>query len=130
MEPDLRAHLKKLTPLFVSGVLLFALVQVVAAQAQERKEAAADKVDKKIFDGYVGRYQMAPNFILNITRDGDHLLAQATGQGAFEIFPESDKEFFAKGPALQISFTTDASGQPTEIVVHQRGRNTSATRLE
>jgi CubicO group peptidase (beta-lactamase class C family) len=35
---------------------------------KEHKEIA---VDPKLFDGYVGQYQLAPNFILTITREGD-----------------------------------------------------------
>jgi CubicO group peptidase (beta-lactamase class C family) len=68
---------------------------------KEHKQIA---VDPKLFDGYVGRYQMAPNFILTISRNGDRLFAQATGQGRFEIFPEGEKDFFAKIADIQIAF--------------------------
>jgi CubicO group peptidase (beta-lactamase class C family) len=87
-------------------------------------------VDTKVFDGYLGRYQMAPNFIVSITRDGDHLFAQATGQGKFEIFPESEKEYFAKIGEIGISFKTDVQGRATELVIHQAGANTPAKRIE
>src|SRR5215469_162810 len=40
----------------------------------ERKQA---QIDPKIFDGYVGSYQMAPDFILTVTRDGGHFITQA-----------------------------------------------------
>ena len=106
--------------------LVFSFALLLVAQPQEHKEAA---LDKKIFDGYVGRYQMGPSFILNVYRDGDHLYTMATGQRAFEIFPESEKEFFAKVAGIQISFTTDGSGKATELVVHQGGRNTRAKRI-
>jgi serine-type D-Ala-D-Ala carboxypeptidase/endopeptidase len=94
------------------------------------KEHKAIPVDTKLADRYVGRYEMAPNFILDITRDGDHLYAQATGQGQFEIFPETEKEYFAKITELEISFHTGADGKATELVVHQGGANTTAKRLE
>jgi CubicO group peptidase (beta-lactamase class C family) len=109
-----------------SSIVLFTLVLASSAQQQERKVAA---VDTKILDGYAGRYEMAPTFIITITRDGDHLLAQATGQRSFAIFPESEKEFFAKAPPIQISFTTGDDGTATEVVVHQNGRNTRAKRI-
>ena len=41
---------------------------------KEHKEIA---VDPKIFDGYVGQYQLAPNFILTVTREGDQLFTKA-----------------------------------------------------
>jgi D-alanyl-D-alanine-carboxypeptidase/D-alanyl-D-alanine-endopeptidase len=66
-------------PCFPSLHLLDAqrpLFQIQAAK--ERKEVA---VDPKLFDGYVGRYQLARGLILTVTREGTHLFAQATGQG-------------------------------------------------
>jgi D-alanyl-D-alanine-carboxypeptidase/D-alanyl-D-alanine-endopeptidase len=96
----------------------------------DTKEHKAVTVDAKLFDGYVGRYEMAPSFILSITRDGDHLFAQATGQGRFEIFPEAQKEYFAKITKIQISFHAGADGKATELVVHQGGADTVAKRID
>src|SRR5713226_4516803 len=36
-------------------------------------------VNPKLFNGYIGRYELAPDFVLTITREDDHLFAQATG---------------------------------------------------
>ncbi len=52
---------------------------------KQHKETA---VDPKLFDGYAGRYELAPTFILTVTREGDHLFVQATGQPKFEVFAE------------------------------------------
>jgi CubicO group peptidase (beta-lactamase class C family) len=95
--------------------------------AKDRKEAA---VDTKLFDGYVGRYKLAPSFILTVTREGAHLFAQATGQGKAEIFPESEHEYFYKVVDAQITFKTDKQGQATELVLHQNGQDMPAKRLE
>ncbi|HEV7428533.1 MAG TPA: serine hydrolase [Thermoanaerobaculia bacterium] len=95
--------------------------------AKERKEIA---VDPKIFDGYVGRYQLAPNFILTITRDGGHLYTQATGQPRFEIFAESVHDFFVKDFDAQLTFVVDANGRATSVVLHQGGRDAPAKRIE
>jgi CubicO group peptidase (beta-lactamase class C family) len=93
---------------------------------KERKEA---KVDPKIFDGYVGQYQLAPNFILTITREGDGLFAQATGQPKVQIFPEGEREFFYKVVDAQISFQTDSSGRATRLTLHQNGAAMPAPRV-
>ena len=95
----------------------------------DTKEHTAVPVNTKLFDGYIGRYEMAPKFILSITREGDHLYAQATGQGRFEIFPEAEKEYFAQVAKIQISFHTGEDGKATELVVHQGGMDTLAKRL-
>lgn len=88
---------------------------------QPPKEHTQVTVDPKLFDGYVGAYQLAPNFILTITREGDHLFAQATGQPKLEIFPESDRDYFSKVVDAQITFVTDSKGRATELILHQRG---------
>jgi CubicO group peptidase (beta-lactamase class C family) len=86
------------------------------------------KVDPKLFDGYVGTYQMTPAFALAVTRDGNHLFMQATGQPKFEIFPESDRDFFVKVVDAQITFVTDGQGQAAELILHQGGRDQHAKR--
>jgi serine-type D-Ala-D-Ala carboxypeptidase/endopeptidase len=49
------------------------------------------------------------------------LYAQATGQGAFEIFRSAPNEFFAKVTAISMSFTRDAKGSVNGLVLHQNG---------
>ena len=88
------------------------------------------QIDPKIFDSYIGYYQLAPNFILAVTRDGDHFMTQATGQGKLEIFPESDHEFFAKAVNAQITFVTDSTGRAIEVILHQGGLDLHASRIE
>jgi D-alanyl-D-alanine-carboxypeptidase/D-alanyl-D-alanine-endopeptidase len=94
---------------------------------KERKQIA---VDPRLFDKYAGRYQLAPNFILTVTREGERLFAQATGQPKFELFAESEKEYFLKVVDAQITFEVDAAGMASQLVLHQLGRNTPAKRIE
>ena len=92
------------------------------------KEHKEITVDPKIFDGYVGRYQLAPNFILTVTREGDQLFTQATGQPKVQVFPESQRDFFLKVVDAQITFETDANGRATSLTLHQNGANMPAKR--
>src|SRR5208282_3286684 len=94
------------------------------------KEHKQVTVDPKLFEGYLGSYQLAPNFIISITREGDHLFEQATGQPKFEIFPEGDRDYFLKVVDAQITFITDSSGRSAELILHQGGRDQHAKRLE
>jgi serine-type D-Ala-D-Ala carboxypeptidase/endopeptidase len=98
----------------------------LAAPPKEHKQVA---VDPKLFDNYVGNYQLTPTFILAITREGDHLFVQATNQPKFEIFPESNTDYFLKVVDAQITFVTDTSGRATSLILHQNGANQPATRM-
>jgi D-alanyl-D-alanine-carboxypeptidase/D-alanyl-D-alanine-endopeptidase len=93
----------------------------------EHKEV---KVDPKLFDGYVGRYELAPNFTLTITHEDDHLFERATGQATFQIYPDSDRDHFLKVIDAQITFVTDDKGQATELILHQGGVDQRAKRIE
>ena len=94
------------------------------------KEHKEITVDPKIFEGYVGQYQLAPNFILTVTREGDQLFTQATGQSKVQVFPESERDFFLKVVDAQIAFETDANGRATSLTLHQNGANMPAKRIE
>ncbi len=94
---------------------------------KERREAA---VDRKLFDGYVGTYELTSNFRVAITREGDRLFVQATGQSKLEMFPESHCHYFLKFVDAQISFVTDNGGRAVELILHQNGRDRHGKRVE
>jgi CubicO group peptidase (beta-lactamase class C family) len=87
------------------------------------------KVDPKILDGYVGAYRLAPTTVQTITRDGNQLYAQLSGQDRLEIFPQSDREFFLKEVDALLTFETGADGKATLVILHQNGADHAASRL-
>jgi D-alanyl-D-alanine carboxypeptidase len=86
------------------------------------------KLNPAVYDAYIGEYELAPGFILTVTREGDRLMTQATGQGKVEIFPSSETEFFLKVTDAQITFVKGPSGAVDAIVLHQAGRDVPAKR--
>jgi len=87
-------------------------------------------VDAAVFERYVGRYQLAPSAVLAITRDGTRFFVQLTGQPTFEIFAESEKEYFLKVVDAQLTFETDAQNKAVAVVLHQNGIDQRAPRIE
>jgi hypothetical protein len=53
-------------------------------------------VDEATLETYTGTYELAPGFNIVITREGNQLFGQATGQAQFELFPKSQQEFYLK----------------------------------
>ena len=88
----------------------------------------AVEVDTSVYDDYVGEYEMAPNFIITISRDGDRLFARATGQDRFEIFPLSETRYFYMVVDAEIEFLRDEDGQVNELILYQYGEEYSAKR--
>ena len=77
-------------------------------------------VDPKVTEPYLGVYQFAPGITLTITRDGAQMYAQLTGQPKFEIFAESEHDFFLKVVDAQLTFEAGA------VTLHQNGRDQRA----
>jgi len=87
-------------------------------------------INPAAFDPLVGRYRLAPTFILTFSRRGDRFYTQATGQPELEMFPESPTEFFLKVVNAQLTFVKDATGHVTHVILHQGGRDQKAERME
>jgi CubicO group peptidase (beta-lactamase class C family) len=93
-------------------------------------ERVVVKVDPKIYDSYVGEYELAPGFVFTVTREGDHLMVQATGQGKTEIFPTSETNFFPKVVRADFTFVKDAEGRVTQLILNQGGRQQPAKKIK
>ena len=88
------------------------------------------KVDPKIYDAYVGEYELGPGTALAITREGDSLMAQPTGQRKIELFPSSETVFSPRVIRAEITFVRDAAGQVTHLVFSQGGRQQTAKKIK
>jgi CubicO group peptidase (beta-lactamase class C family) len=93
-------------------------------------ERKAVQVDPKIFDDYIGEYELQPGFVLAISREGDQLWGQATGQSRVELFAESETSFFLKVVDAQITFVRDASGKVTKLILDQGGQKGEGKKIK
>jgi hypothetical protein len=86
------------------------------------------KLDPKLLDACVGQYEFAPDTAFptginaTIRREGDQLLWQARGKnafpGAFNIYPESETNFFFKMSGAQLTFIKNDHGEVTAVSLH------------
>lgn len=86
-------------------------------------------VDAATLESYVGTYELAPSFSIVITRDGDKLFGQATGQPKFELFAESKTKFYLKVVDAQVTFESNDKGEVTQLILHQNGQNMPGKRV-
>ncbi|MDQ2855096.1 MAG: serine hydrolase [Acidobacteriota bacterium] len=103
-----------------------AAIRTLAGLTGDQKEAAGDP---KLYQAYVGDYELAPNFILTITVEDGKLMGQASGQGKNELYPSSATEFFLKVVDAQVTFVKNDQGQVTQLILHQNGRNMPAKKV-
>jgi len=93
-----------------------------------RKKRAV-QVDPSLYDRYAGEYELAPGFSIVVTREGDRLLMQPTGQDKAEVYPESPTKFFLKEVDAEIEFVMDESGKVTKLILYQGGEKVPARKI-
>jgi D-alanyl-D-alanine-carboxypeptidase/D-alanyl-D-alanine-endopeptidase len=91
---------------------------------------AVVKVDPQRYDAYVGKYDYGQGRVMTITREGDGLFAQLTGQPKLEIFPKAETEFFWKAARAEVAFVKDSAGKVVKAVHRQGGATIEAPRVE
>ncbi len=93
-------------------------------KAYEQVAVAADKLED-----YVGTYQITPQIVFTVKREGDRLEVQLTGQPFAPVFPDKPDHFFYKAVQADISFERTDDGKISGLTLHQGGRDTHADRL-
>jgi CubicO group peptidase (beta-lactamase class C family) len=88
------------------------------------------EVSEDILKSHVGNYELMPGFVLYITLEGGHLMAQATGQSTNEIFAESENVFFLKVVEASLEFIKDESGNSVALILRQGGQELEGKRIQ
>ena len=114
------------------GGLLSELINSIAAvygwpdYTTEPKPLA--QIDPKIYDKYVGEYEVSPNEVFSVTRDGDHLFIQTPNHGKAPVFLESETDFFLTMAEERIGFLVDGQGSVTGLVLRHGGAELRAVK--
>jgi CubicO group peptidase (beta-lactamase class C family) len=101
-----------------------------AVDMLKRLEKGPVTVDAKVFDTYIGEYELAPNFVLRVFREGEKFMTQATGQPAFEIVAESETAFYTRAFPAKLIFVKDSEEKVTSVKLLQGGRETVGKRIK
>ena len=86
-------------------------------------------VSDVILESYVGKYQLAPTFILTVTKDGNQLKAQATNQPDFPVFAKAENVFFYKVVEAQLTFNKSAEGKVESVTLKQNGQEIAGKKM-
>jgi D-alanyl-D-alanine-carboxypeptidase/D-alanyl-D-alanine-endopeptidase len=87
------------------------------------------EVPEAILDTYVGSYELNPGFNILITRNGKQLFGQATGQGKFELYAKSNREFYLKVVNAQIIFNVNEQAAVENLTLIQNGQKITGKKV-
>ncbi|MEM9530909.1 MAG: serine hydrolase [Pseudomonadota bacterium] len=97
--------------------------------AEEEQRAVAD-VSPELFDLWAGTYEIQPGFNMVITREGDSLMSQATGQAKFRLLPASAHRYFVNEFPAEVEFAAGDDGRGSTLTLYQGGQEIVAPRVE
>ncbi|WP_299115928.1 serine hydrolase [uncultured Winogradskyella sp.] len=101
--------------------------EVDKSMPEARKEVT---LSNDIIKHYAGKYELGPNFHVEVTVEGNQIFGQATGQGKFEVYAENETTFFAKVTALKVTFNKNESGKVESFTLYQGETETVAKKIE
>ncbi len=111
------------------GRMRFVWTQSGGQQLAERTDVAAVAVPSaQTLTDYPGEYPLAPGFALQVRVEGDRLLAQATGQGAFPLTGVAKDVFEFAQAGIVIRFRRDQAGKVVALALEQGGQTLQGER--
>jgi serine-type D-Ala-D-Ala carboxypeptidase/endopeptidase len=112
------------------------LIDMIPPSALPPKPRTAIDVPINVLARYVGKYDLppsvaldAPGLSLEVTVKDGALYLKPGARPAARLWPETAIDFFVKDVDVQVTFTKDASGTVSGLVVHQFGENRAASKL-
>jgi serine-type D-Ala-D-Ala carboxypeptidase/endopeptidase len=72
-------------------------------------------------DEVVGDFRLASGLVMHVFREGDQLMVRADGQEPLWLYASGPSDFFVRIAPIALTFTRDASGKVTGLVLHQNG---------
>lgn len=87
-------------------------------------------LESKVLDEYVGVYELGPNVRFTVSREGNQLSGQVTGQRQIHVYPEAKDQFFIRFVEATVTFNRDAEGKVIGLVLHQNGRDGAAKKVQ
>lgn len=91
---------------------------------------AAVKLSGAELDALTGQYQYGPGAILTVSRDGEDLFAQLTGQPKMPIFAKSATEFEWRVVPASVEFVKGADGKVVKAIHRQNGNVLNAPKIK
>ena len=96
----------------------------VQPKVKQRINVSAERLER-----LVGTYEITPTLQIRVSREGDRLFVQITRQERYEVFPESERDFFYTVVDAVLTFDADGPAGATQLVLHQNGTDRVAKRV-
>lgn len=90
-------------------------------ERRPNKERVETQLPPAVLDQYVGQYALGPKFSIIVTREGDHLIQQASRQPPTRLRAETENRFFLAEADAELTFFKDPQGRVQSLILVQNG---------
>jgi hypothetical protein len=87
------------------------------------------RLDPSLYHQYVGRYQITPDYVLDVAFEDYYLVIRPTGQAPTKFYVESETLFFSVDPFIRIQFRKDDRGRVDRLVLWQQDFEQQGTKI-
>ena len=106
------------------------MLMLAGVDINPREFPKAIEVDEVIMKRYVGRYELAPNFIFTVTVKDKRLMVGVTGQPTHRVYPKNETTWFYKVVPAEITFKVNQKGECSALELFQNGARQVAKRIK
>jgi hypothetical protein len=109
----------------------FPFINSVRVQHHSRPGQALNvvKVDTRLYDNYVGVYELDPGITITILSDKERLLFSAAGFPIISALPESEDKYFLQQINAHISFVTENGKRADQLILQINDQSHTARRV-
>ncbi len=88
------------------------------------------RLDPSVYKQYVGRYEISPDYILDVRSQDYYLVITPTGQAPTKFYVQSETLFFSIDPYTRVQFRRDESGKVSGLVLWQQDFESEARKID
>ncbi len=94
------------------------------------EEKTLYRLDPSVYAQYVGKYEINPEYVLDVAHEDYYLVITPTGQAPTQFFAQGLSVFFSTDPYIVIRFEKDEGGRVTGLILRQHDRSQKAIKIE
>ena len=97
--------------------------------SKNKTKVESIEIDKNLLKKYCGKYQLAPDMLIDITMKDNKLYGEAPGYSIVQLIPASNSEFTIQGTGNKVKFVMK-NGETTKLVLTMDGSDSHANKLK
>jgi CubicO group peptidase (beta-lactamase class C family) len=93
------------------------------------EEKAVLRLAPETYARFTGRYEIRPDYVLDVTLEDYYLVIRPTGQAATKFYAEGQTLFYSVDPYVRIQFLSDKAGRVESLILWQQDFELTAKKV-